>query len=74
MPMKNKTHKKAKFHLRTQSPIECVTTFVRALYEFADCCNFANKNEEIQDQRVIRTPSIYPRFEAQQGLRKGENL
>ena len=36
-------------YLRAQHPGECVTTFVKVLYELADGCNFANKNEEIKD-------------------------
>ena len=42
------------FQQRAQCIRECVTTFSRALYELADGCNFANKNEEIKDSLIIR--------------------
>ena len=43
---KNTTYEKAMFHLRAQRPGEYVTTFVRALYELADDCTFANKTKK----------------------------
>ena len=81
LPKKNTSHKKAMFHLSAQCPGECVTIFVRALYELADGCNFTNKNEEIKDihfwnsgQWLIGMPSAYSRIETQQSLRIGKKL
>ena len=45
---KNINHEKVKFHSRREKPAESRTTFTGVLYELAERCDFAEKNEEIK--------------------------
>lgn len=53
IPKRNVIHERAKFHQRVQLPGETVETFVRHLYEIAEHCEFADRNEQIRDRVVI---------------------
>lgn len=53
VPKRNIIHERAKFHMRIQKEGESVEVFVRTLYEIAEHCDFADKNEEIRDRLVI---------------------
>ena len=52
IPKRNTIHERALFHRRVQLD-EPVEAFIRALYDLAEHCNFADKDEQIRDRIVI---------------------
>lgn len=54
VPRRNVIHERACFHLRVQRPGEKAETFIRALYELAEHCEFGgNRDENIRDRIVV---------------------
>ncbi len=53
IPKRNIIHERARFHQRSQKTGESIESFVRSLYEMAEHCNFAAKDEEIRDRLVV---------------------
>ena len=53
IPKKNVIHWRSVFHQRYQQDKEQVETYLRALYDLADKCDFTDKSEAIRDQFVI---------------------
>ncbi|KAK9519969.1 hypothetical protein VZT92_022659 [Zoarces viviparus] len=54
VPRRNVIHRRACFHLRVQRPGEKAETFIRALYELAEHCDFgASRDENIRDRIVV---------------------
>lgn len=54
VPQTNVIHERVQFHQRTQRPGEKAETFIRALYELSENCDFgANRNENIRDRLVV---------------------
>lgn len=54
MPQKNTIHERACFYQRAQKPGEMAETFIRALYELSENCDFGDKkNEHIRDRLVV---------------------
>lgn len=54
VPRRNVIHERACFHQRLQRPGEKAETFIRALYELSEHCDFgANREENIRDRIVV---------------------
>ena len=54
IPMVNVIHERAKFHRRVQQSDENVESYIRALFEIADLCDFKTlKDEQVRDQLVV---------------------
>ncbi|KAI4884910.1 hypothetical protein NFI96_000923 [Prochilodus magdalenae] len=54
IPKRNVIHERACFHQRMQRAGERVETFIRALYELSEHCEFgANREEHIRDRIVV---------------------
>ncbi|XP_063063818.1 uncharacterized protein K02A2.6-like [Engraulis encrasicolus] len=54
VPRRNVIHERACFHQRVQRAGEKAETFIRALYELAEHCDFgANREENIRDRIVV---------------------
>lgn len=54
VPRRNVIHEWACFHQRIQRPGEKAETFIRALYELSEHCDFsANREENIRDRIVV---------------------
>ena len=54
VPRRNVIHERACFHQRLQRPGEKAETFIRALYELSDDCDFgASREENIRDRIVV---------------------
>lgn len=54
MPRRNVIHERACFHQRLQRPGEKAETFIRALYERSEHCDFgASREENIHDRIVV---------------------
>lgn len=52
-PPKNIIYERTRFRERTQCTGKTTEIYTRVLYELAEHCAFANKEEEIQDKFVI---------------------
>ena len=54
VPRRNVIHERACFHQRVQRPGEKAETFIRALYELSEHCDFgASRDENIRDRIVV---------------------
>ncbi|KAI4877550.1 hypothetical protein NFI96_031461, partial [Prochilodus magdalenae] len=54
VPRRNVIHERACFHQRVQRPGEEAETFIRALYELSEHCDFgASRDENIRDRIVV---------------------
>ncbi|KAK0146533.1 hypothetical protein N1851_014140 [Merluccius polli] len=54
VPKKNTIHERACFYQRVQQPGEMAESFIRALYELSETCDFGViKNEHIRDRLVV---------------------
>ncbi|KAK0156229.1 hypothetical protein N1851_000482 [Merluccius polli] len=54
VPRRNVIHERARFHQRIQRPGEKAETFIRALYELSEHCDFgASREENIRDRIVV---------------------
>ena len=53
VPKKNVIHERARFRERKQASGESSESFIRALYELAEHCDFPDKNDQIRHQIVI---------------------
>lgn len=54
VPRRNVIHERACFHQRLQRPGEKAETFIRALYELSEHCDFgASREENIRDRIVV---------------------
>ncbi|KAK0145431.1 hypothetical protein N1851_015677 [Merluccius polli] len=54
VPRRNVIHERARFHQRLQRPGEKAETFIRALYELSEHCDFgASREENIRDRIVV---------------------
>ena len=52
-PTRKVIHERATFYQRNHKDGESVEEYVRSLYEFSQCAEFANKEENIRDRLVI---------------------
>ncbi|KAF7222047.1 putative LOC107383513-like protein [Nothobranchius furzeri] len=53
IPRRNVIHERACFHQRTQRPGEKVETFIRALYELSEHCEFGAARDENTRDRIV---------------------
>lgn len=54
VPRRNVIHERACFHQRMQRPGEKAETFIRALYELSEHCDFSTcRDENIRDRIVV---------------------